>query len=92
MIAYFVHDEKNKQDVIVLPDTGCSVSVTPEWFERFISVEPEFSKWKGETCGDLTPGDFGTVVASRPEKGDVCILHDAIWRERMFFYMTGARE
>jgi hypothetical protein len=92
MIAYFVHDEKNKQDVIVLPDTGCSVSVTPELFERFISVEPEFSEWKGEACGDLTPGDFGTVVASRAEKSDVCILHDDLWRERMFFYMTGARE
>jgi len=92
MIAYFVHDKGKKQDSIVLPDTGCRVSVTPQNFERFISVKPDFGQWTGEACSDLTPEHFGTVVASRHEGGDVCIFHNDIWRERMFFYMTGAVE
>lgn len=90
MIAYFVHDKKKNQDSIVLPDNGCRVAVTPEQFEKFISVKPEFNQWTGEACFDLAPELFGTVVASRHEGGDVCIFHDDIWRERMFFYMTGA--
>ncbi len=92
MIAYFVHDEKKEKDTIAIPEIGCCVSVTPESFERFISVEPKFSKWEGEECKNLDPKELGTVVASRPEDGDVCIHHDELWRERMFFYMSGAKE
>jgi hypothetical protein len=92
MIAYFVYDKKKKQDSIVLPDIGCRISVTPEQFEKFIAVKPEFHKWTGEACSDVPPEHFGTVVASRHEKGDVCIFHDEIWRERMFFYMNGGIE
>ena len=39
MIAYYVYDEKKEDDTIVLPDMGCSVSVTADIFEKFISVE-----------------------------------------------------
>ena len=92
MIAYFVHNTESKKDTIVIPDAGCSVLLTPDRFEKFISVEPEFNQWTGDACSDLAPEDFGTVVASRHERGDVCILHDDLWRERMFFYMTGAKE
>jgi hypothetical protein len=92
MIAYFVHDKTKKEDSIVLPDAGCRISVTPEQFEKFISVKPEFHKWTGDACPDLSPEHFGTIVASRHEEGDVCIFYDDIWRERMFFYMSGAVE
>ena len=92
MIAYFVHDKKKDKDSIILPDSGCMVSVTPQEFERFISVKPEFSQWTGESCSDLAPEHFGTVVATRQEGGDVRIFHDDLWRERMFFYMSGAVE
>ncbi len=92
MIAYFVHDKKTKQDTFVLPDAGCQVKVTPERFEKFISVDPDFSQWTGDACGDLVPADFGTIVASRQDKGDVCIFEDELWRERMFFHMNSSRE
>jgi hypothetical protein len=92
MIAYFVHDKKKKQDSIVLPETGCRVLVTPEHFEKFIAVKSQFHEWTGEACSDLAPEQFGTIVASRHEGGDVCIFHDDIWRERMFFYMSGGAE
>jgi hypothetical protein len=43
MIAYFVHDSKKEKDLIVLPDRGCSVEVTPQLMETFISVDPVFA-------------------------------------------------
>lgn len=92
MIAYFVHDPKTDQDTIVLPDARCRVTVTPERFEKFISVDPDFSQWTGETCSDVVPEDLGTIVASREDNGDVCIFEDELWRKRMFVYMTATGE
>jgi hypothetical protein len=92
MNAYFVHDKKKEDDVIVLPDAGCSVKVTPERFEKFISVKPDFGSWTGDACSDLKPENFGTILATRVEGGDVCILKEELWRERMFFYMSGAKK
>lgn len=88
MIAYYVYDEKKEDDTIVLPDMGCSVSVTADIFEKFISVEPDFTEWSGDACGDVSPEDFGTVIATREDVGDVCVTHDELWRKRMFFYMN----
>ena len=42
MLAYFVHDPKKNEDVIVIPDMHCSVRVDPERFENFISAKPNF--------------------------------------------------
>jgi hypothetical protein len=88
MIAYYVYDEKKEDDTIVLPDTGCSVPVTPDIFEKFISVKPDFTEWSGDACGDLSPEDFGIVIAPREDLGDVCVTNDELWRKRMFFYMN----
>jgi len=90
MIAYFVHDDKNARDIVVLPGTACSVPVDRACFENFISAAPDFANWTGNACIDLAPEDFGTVVATRDAAGDVCILKDALWRERMTHYL-GAR-
>ena len=92
MIAYFVHDQKKDEDVFVIPEAGCSVKATPERFEKFISVTPDFSSWTGESCSDLAPEHFGTIVATRAEGGDVRIFKENLWRERMFFYMSGAKK
>lgn len=89
MIAYLVHDSKKERDLFVLPDMGCAVAATPERFESFISPRPAFAEWSGDACGDLAPEDFGTVVATREEPGDVCILDADLWRRRMDHY-TGA--
>jgi len=88
MIAYYVHDEKKKDDLIVIPDMGCAITVTPNAFEEFISVNPVFAKWSGDSCGMVEPENFGTVVATREEGGDVCILKEEIWRERMAHYTS----
>ena len=92
MIAYYVYDKKKDDDRIVLPDAGCSVEVTPETFEKFISVKPEFDTWTGDSCSNLSPEHFGTIVATRADGGDVCIDKEELWRERMFFYMSGAKK
>jgi len=87
MIAYFVHDRKKAKDLIVLPDRGCSAEVTPQRMEAFISVDPVFASWSGDSCGEFAPEDFGTVVATRDDGGDVCVIDGGLWRQRMEHYL-----
>jgi len=84
MIAYFVHDQRKKQDTIYLPDLGCFVPVNKAAMERFISVKPDFAGWTGQSCAFVKPEEFGAVVATRDDQGDVCIVQQDLWRERMF--------
>jgi hypothetical protein len=86
MKAYFVHSRDKNEDKIFIPFTQYCVSVTPEQFEKFISVTPDFSRWKGEKCTDIKPEDFGIVVAIREDGEDVCILQKDLWYERMGEY------
>lgn len=88
MIAYYVYDEKKENDTLVIPDMGCSISVSADIFEKFISVSPDFMKWSCDSCGQLSPEDFGIVIATRDDQGDVCVVNNKIWRKRMFFYMN----
>jgi hypothetical protein len=88
MLAYYVHDEKQNNDVILLPDMSCAVNVDKEKMEAFISPAPAFANWSGNTCVDVKPEDFGTVIASREEGGDVCVLKADIWRTRMEYYLS----
>jgi hypothetical protein len=83
MIAYFVHDSRKTQDTIYLPDLGCFVPVDPKAMERFISVKPDFANWTGPACAAVAPEEFGTVIATRDDQGDVCIVRQELWRERM---------
>lgn len=83
MIAYYAYDENKDTDTIFLPDEGCSVAVDTVIFQTFISASPDFSSWKGNACGGLSPDDFGTVAATRDDQGDVCVLRKEIWRKRM---------
>jgi len=87
MIAYYVHDNKKETDLIVLPDMGCSVAVDAGRMEAFISVNPDFASWSGEACGLLSPEDFGTIVASRDEGGDVCVANHDLWRRCMAHFL-----
>lgn len=87
MIAYYVHDSKKETDLIVLPDMGCSVAVDAGRMEAFISVNPDFTSWSGDACGQLSPEDFGTIVASREEGGDVCVVNHELWRRCMAHYL-----
>ena len=91
MIAYCVHDEKKENDTIVIPEMGCSIPVTPEVLEKFISVNPDFSEWSGDACGHLAPEDFGIVIATRDDGGDVCVTHNDRWEARMLFYMKSQK-
>jgi hypothetical protein len=87
MIAYYVHDSKKETDLIVLPDMGCSVAVDAGRLEAFISVNPDFASWSGDACGELSPEDFGAIVASRDEGGDVCVVNHDLWRRRMTHFL-----
>ena len=87
MIAYYVYDDKKENDVIVLPDRECAIPVDRERLEAFISVDPMFASWSGDACGLVSPEDFGTVIATRDDDGDVCVLDQALWRSRMEHYL-----
>jgi hypothetical protein len=87
MIAYFVHDEQKMSDTIYLPDMGCFVPVDRAAMERFISVKPDFAGWNGQVCVVVKPEDLGTVVATRDDQGDVCIVQQDLWRERMLTHL-----
>ncbi|MDJ0781621.1 MAG: hypothetical protein QNJ22_06590 [Desulfosarcinaceae bacterium] len=87
MIAYYVHDDKDGNDVILLPDMSCAVEVNKEKLEMFISPAPAFANWSGNSCVDANPEAFGTVVASREEGGDVCVIKREIWQARMEYYL-----
>ena len=91
MIAYFVHNNSDLTDTIVLPDLGCSVPVDENRFKDFISVTPTFSQWSGDACGLLTPEDYGTIVATRDECGDVNVVKDNLWHDRLNHYLGNSR-
>ena len=63
MIAYYVHDDKKENDVIVIPDRQCTMPVDRERLEAFISVDPVFASWPGDSCGLVSPEDFGMTTA-----------------------------
>ena len=87
MIAYFVHDSKKEKDMVVLPDRECTIPVNRDRLEAFISVDPVFASWSGDACGLVAPEDFGVVIATRDDGGDVCVLNHDLWRERMEYYL-----
>ncbi len=90
MLAYFVYDLKSNRDVVVLPEMGCSVAVDTQVMQRFIGVDPAFTTWTGDTCQELAPEDFGSVIATRDDHGDVCVLNEALWHQRMQYYLGAA--
>jgi len=87
MIAYYVYDHKKEDDVIVIPNRECTVPVDRERLESFISVDPMFASWPGDVCGLVSPEDFGVVIATRDDNGDVCVIDQQRWRERMEHYL-----
>ncbi|MGD9210158.1 MAG: hypothetical protein PVI90_05250 [Desulfobacteraceae bacterium] len=89
MIAYFVHDSRKQIDTIVLPEKKCTLSVNTERIKMFISAQPDFSQWSGDSCNNLSPEVFGTIVATRDECGDVAVIRKALWQERLEFHLQG---
>lgn len=87
MIAYFVHQERKNMDTIYLPDLRCFVPVDKTAMERFISVKPDFASWSGQACAVVEPEEFGKVVATRDDQGDVCVIDSELWRKRMLAYL-----
>ena len=55
--------------------------------QAFISVNPDFSAWSGDACEGMSPEDFGEIVASRDDCGDVRIFKEDLWREKMEHYL-----
>lgn len=88
MIAYFVYNSESDSDTIVLPEMACTVPVDRQRFEAFIAPKLAFADWSGESCADRKPEDHGTVVATRDDEGDVCVLDKDLWRKRMDYHLT----
>jgi hypothetical protein len=87
MIAYYVHSPRKENDIIVIPEMAMAVPVDRDHFQEFISASPVFARWSGETCGEINPDQFGTVLATRDEAADVCVLEGDLWQARMAHYL-----
>ncbi len=87
MIAYYVYDEKKEKDLVILPEMGCAVAVDEKVMADFIGATPMFAAWSGDTCQIVAPEDFGLVIATREDQGDVCVLKMDLWQERMVHYL-----
>ena len=87
MRAFLVHDEKKEIDLIVVPEQEWLVDVNRDVMNDFISVNPDFTKWTGRALKGLTPESFGQIIATREEKGDVCIVEASLWHQRMAFHL-----
>lgn len=83
MKAFFVHDKEKQVDLMAVPETDILVAVDRKVMEEFIAVEPDFSKYSGERLNNLPPETLGVIVATRKTDGDVCILEEALWQQRM---------
>lgn len=91
MIAYFVHNSETKKDFIYLPEIHCFVEVNRDRMDAYISVDPDFASWSGEKCSLVPPEEFGGVIATREDKGDVSILNEELWKERMMSYLSNPK-
>ena len=87
MIAYLVHDSKKQIDTIVIPEKGCTLPADSEKIKAFIAAKPDFSNWSGDSCGNLTPESFGTIVATRDDCGDVAVIRKELWQKRLDIYL-----
>lgn len=87
MIAYYVYDEGKKKDLVIIPEMSCAVDVDEKVMADFISATPVFAAWSGDSCQIVAPEDFGLVIATRDELGDVCVLKMDLWQERMTHYL-----
>ena len=89
MKAFFVFDEKKDEDLVVIPEIDTMVAVSREIMEEFIAVTPDFSKCSGDRLNEMPPESLGVVVAMRKTDGDVCIVEEALWRQRMAAILGG---
>ena len=89
MKAYIVHDSSKAQDLMVIPDTDRSIPVNREVMEAFIAVKPDFTAFDGPALNGLPVETFGQVVATRTADGDVCIVDEALWQQRMAAHLGG---
>jgi hypothetical protein len=87
MMAYLVTNRQDRQDTIVLPELGCRVAVDRDRMQAFISVNPEFGSWSGDSCEGMAPEDFGVIIANRDDCGDVRIFKEDLWREKIEYYL-----
>ena len=87
MIAHYVHSPRKENDIIVIPEMAMAVPVDRDRFQEFISASPVFARWSGETCGEINPDQLGTVLATRDEAADVCVLEGDLWQARMAHYL-----
>lgn len=87
MRAYFVHDPNKDQDHMVLPDKDIVLPADRRVMNDFISPRPDFASWNGQKLHGLPPDSFGRVLATREEAGDVCILEEPLWQQRMTHHL-----
>ena len=87
MIAYYVYDEAKAKDLVIIPEMACAVAVDEKVMADFIGATPIFAAWSGDACEIVAPEDFGLVIATREETGDVCVLKADLWQERMAHHL-----
>ncbi len=89
MQAFIVHDAKKQQDLLVVPERDRSVAVDRVIMEEFIAVKPDFTRFEGASLNGLPVETFGHIIASRSTEGDVCIVDEMLWQQRMAAHLGG---
>jgi hypothetical protein len=90
MKAFIVHDASKQKDLLVVPEADRAVAVDRTIMEEFIAVKPDFTRFAGASLNGLPVESFGQIIASRTPDGDVCIVDEKLWQQRMTAQLAGA--
>jgi len=89
MIAYCV--EKDGTPMIVIPDTDQVLPLDQNRLEAFISVSPCFKGWIGTHHENLDVKDFGILIATRDDDGDITLQDGPRWQKLLESCLGAAR-
>ena len=83
-------DKKKKNDegeFIIIPETDQVVTADSQSLKEFISPSACFKTWIGMHHEDVKPEDFGKVIASRDDDGDIRVIDEEVWKKVMLTYI-----
>jgi hypothetical protein len=81
MIAYYV--KKDEDEFIIIPETDQVISADSQSIKEFISPSACFKTWLGMHHENVKPEDFGKVIATRNDDGDIQVKDEDVWKKIM---------
>lgn len=88
MKAYYVHNRQTGRDCIAIPENDRKITVDRDAMQTFIGVRPDFSDLTSEALNGCPPESLGTVIATRDDQGDVCVVDVVLWQQQMAAHLV----